>query len=387
VSDSAVHDSVAPEREAIAKGARDPRIDALRCVAILLVVLGHSITVVAGSAVPGPGLVSVDPGLWVPISVATFPLLSIVYSFSVPLFAFVSGLVTRRGPQRSFAETVRRRALGLLVPYFCWFFVYYGLSVAAGRSVPPFGVTILSVALDPSNPRGLWYLYAIFVCAVVLDAVARLPRPRGAVAYSVAAAVVVGCVPAVGSIGLLGLNKVLWVYPFFAAGYLVSTAESWVLSRRLAVVAGGSVVFAALAWARYPVHVWNLAPVSKVGGFFAAPGSDGAYAISTVATTLVSYACAVAACLALYALYLGFDGGFTRAQAWVGRRALGVYAMHGVAQIGLVEILGIRWWPAVFVLSAAASIGVTLVIERIPVANSLLLGSSRPGRGPSLVGS
>ena len=76
------------------KRQRDDRIDALRGLAIALVVLGHSLVrMLPASATAAPGL-QFEAGLgWVPVSMMANPLLNVIYSFHMPLFAFLSGFV------------------------------------------------------------------------------------------------------------------------------------------------------------------------------------------------------------------------------------------------------------------------------------------------------
>jgi surface polysaccharide O-acyltransferase-like enzyme len=79
----------------------------------------------------------------------------------------------------------------------------------------------------------------------------------------------------------------------------------------------------------------------------------------------------------LYAAYHWLSGAALRWQAVVGRRTLGIYAMHSMAQVALVQLLGLKVVPVVFGVSVVASFLATLVIERIPVARTVLLDVRR----------
>jgi fucose 4-O-acetylase-like acetyltransferase len=103
-----------------------------------------------------------------------------------------------------------------------------------------------------------------------------------------------------------------------------------------------------------------------------------------VGPVFVRYASSFAAIIALTALYSGWSGRVMDWQAWLGRRTLGIYAIHQILQVGLFA-LGVTNWIAMFALSLSISIGLTLVLERIPVVRGLLLGQwKKPAakRGP-----
>lgn len=344
----------------VAPGRRDASIDALRAVAILLVVLGHAITSAARVSEGGVGLVSVGPNLWVPLSVTTDPLLTILYSFHMPLFAFVSGLVLYKVVPDSLSVQVRKRATGLLLPYFAWFTVTFLLAVAAGRAdLGDFLSELLSVAVYPANHRALWYLHALFTAAIVLAGMRRIAGSRRwpilAMALVAAASL---AIPGTREIGFLGIGNVVFVLPFLAAGYLATGARSFIAARRRLFVALGVPAFATLSvLAVYSAQ--TKLPIPIVGPIMSA---------------LMVWLSTVIAAVAIYALYLGVRDSVLRPQAWLGRRSLGIYATHSMFQVVLVEVFGLRIAPLLFVTSVLMSLAATLVIERIPFVKSVLLG-------------
>ena len=88
---------------------------------------------------------------------------------------------------------------------------------------------------------------------------------------------------------------------------------------------------------------------------------------------LLTYVCAAAATFALYAVYVGRSGRAVDAQAWLGRKSLGIYAMHSTV-IRLFVRVGITNVPALIVLSLGVAVLLTALLERIPLVDSLLLG-------------
>ena len=155
---------------------RNTSADSLRGLAIVLVVLGHSIVSVAWVYHAGPGLTMLSDGHWVSDAIAFNPLLNIVYAFHMPLFAFVSGLVSWRPKLSPALGQIRSRFLGLMVPYFAWVVVYY---VLTARPIVLDGL-LRGLRTAAANPwGGLWYLYALFLCYLLLIVIQRLPFSSG----------------------------------------------------------------------------------------------------------------------------------------------------------------------------------------------------------------
>jgi fucose 4-O-acetylase-like acetyltransferase len=95
--------------------ARRRDIDALRGVAICLVIAGH--------------LGFADLG-------ATW-LVGVIYSFHIPLFVFMSGYVLWRPDAQPTRKWLARRFQGLMLPYIAWTAIYWGLSWLTTRTMPP----------------------------------------------------------------------------------------------------------------------------------------------------------------------------------------------------------------------------------------------------------
>jgi len=352
----------------------------------VLVVLGHSIVSVAWVYHAGPGLTLLSEGHWVSDSIAFNPLLNTVYAFHMPLFAFVSGLVSWRPKLSPALSQVRSRFLGLVVPYFMWVVVYYALTarpfVAAGL--------LEGLRVAAANPwGGLWYLYALFECYLLLILIQRLPCARWIFAATALTAVVMSASKLGGS-HFLGIGDVTYIYPFFIGGYLIAEKSGEFFSRRYLVAGISLAAFAVLLVARGPIWRPDMSWVAH------AAKTTSAYLhrtwhirradqIANIAgPVFVRYASSFAAIIVLTALYSGWTGRLMDGQAWLGRRTLGIYAIHQILQVGLFA-LGVTNWIAMFALSLGISIGLTLVLERIPVVRGLLLGQwKKPAvrRGP-----
>ena len=331
-----VRTTIAEHRIGGVRLARDESIDALRGLAIALVVAGHAIPFAGLSLVGGPGFVKVDTNYWVPLRTATDLSFNLIYAFHMPLFAFVSGLVFWPPRDASLHAQIAARTRGLLVPYFSWLVVLFVLAVVvpATTLVPP--KTFESVVVDALVGRGglLWYLYALFICATVVIGLSHVRRFPWLLPASALLAVLLRALPLPN---VLYLSQVLWIYPFVVLGYLLRPMNAWVMNRRVAVSAIASGVFGGLFYLWYPQQVPSLEPIGSLAVAMHERGIRGGLALSMV----LPYLCASAAILALYAIFAGRRGRAIDLQAWFGRKSLGVYAIHAPV-LGLLLYAGVK---------------------------------------------
>jgi fucose 4-O-acetylase-like acetyltransferase len=351
--------------------ARDKSIDALRGLAIVLVVVGHAFLLAAWSQHPGPGLVRLGTHTWIPLATATNVPLGLIYSFHMPLFAFVSGLVLWPPREVAVGSQIARRARSLLLPYLAWFMITFVVAYDV-IDLPPegFGAALTDIVVGRHGLGGLWFLYALFVCMVILIVLERAPHSRRVLAVSAFAAIAwpTGLIP-VEVPDVLYLRSVVGIYPFVVLGYLLRRSESRVAERRLPTTAVASAMFLPLFYLRNPVFAPDLAPIAQSAVAMHNAGVRGGYFL----VLLLPSACALAAVLALYGLYVNRQGRVVEAQAWLGRKSLGIYAMQGPVLYWLVNA-GIKNVLVLSVVAVATSAASTALLERIPVLRTILLG-------------
>jgi len=146
-----------PNSAASGLQARDAVLDMAKGLAILLVVLGHT-------------LQGMSPQF------DDLPAFRVIYAFHMPLFAFLAGAAAahwlRRidlaGPQRARAAEalvrMRRSSLHLLVPFATWTLIGWAMA----HSATPLPEYLLRVLRQPDV--SLWFLPAMFWCAVFASA-------------------------------------------------------------------------------------------------------------------------------------------------------------------------------------------------------------------------
>jgi fucose 4-O-acetylase-like acetyltransferase len=347
--------------------SRVVQYDALRGLAVLLVVLAHAI------ALPNihEALTAVESGVY-----------SLITSVYMPLFAFLSGLVQGRFSGPVTWPVVRRRAFGLMVPYFAWAIIRaLGLLWSPVVRAHPVGwlLDLGAVLVDP-RAASLWFLYALFMC-YVLAAVVRGVNPS--TRALVASAAIIAAVAFFPVPNWLGARDVAWLFPFFVLGLL--EAGSGRMRRRVVVLGAAALYTTTLAM------IWPLVGQGEQWWLSAYRSAVVTVGFASEATTvwipnrailLGRYACAAAGVTLLYNLFMSLPSRRVGPLASIGRRSLGVYALHSWAiEAGIA--VGVHSTAILFGVATAVSLVVTNGLERVPLTARILLG--RTGRNSSHV--
>ncbi|MBQ9551257.1 MAG: acyltransferase family protein [Clostridia bacterium] len=162
------------------------KLDNLKLLLIFLVVLGHV------------------ADLYAETSQATGYLRYIIYTFHMPLFLFVSGLVGKR--------SVRERRYSHIATYFGLYIFIKILNFAANWATA--GVLPkVTVFADRGEP---WYAFCLFAFGFITICVDKL-KPAYVLILSVLLACLAGYDKTVGD--LLCLSRIIVFYPFYYLGY------------------------------------------------------------------------------------------------------------------------------------------------------------------------
>lgn len=130
-------------------------IDVARAIALVLVVVGHTERgLVAAGVMPGTEVEDFD---------------RIVYSFHIPLFFMISGLLfTKSIERRPFMSSWKARALRIVQPCLIWSVALLGLIVlAATQANTPVSAqdALTGILLLPLQPVSIfWFPYTLLIC-------------------------------------------------------------------------------------------------------------------------------------------------------------------------------------------------------------------------------
>ncbi len=188
---------------------RDTAVDALRGVAMLMVVLGHTIT---GCVYGYQGTV----------------IFNIIWSLQMPLFFLISGYVTRYSlPMKTWGDLAARlgkRTCAYIAPWIVWSFVIRGLLLGEG-SFLDMGRLLWNMDTGYWFLISLWTISCSFTIASFIGL--RLACRRGDIAElcltSILYLLFMGmlvCVGLIAGLSFLGIKLTLYYMPFFFMGYL-----------------------------------------------------------------------------------------------------------------------------------------------------------------------
>lgn len=187
---------------------RNSYVDIVRGIAMLLVILGHTITGCTEGAE--------DSFLF-----------NIIWSLQMPLFVLVSGYVTRYSRRTESASALRkyvkRRTIAYLLPWVVWTFLVRGLIF---KKTHFFNIGWLLYHMD----AGYWFLTTIWTISMIFG-VSTFFASKAAnshekrrhilvfVFYCIGMAILAGIGLLMG-MSFLGIRLTLYYMPFYFAGYL-----------------------------------------------------------------------------------------------------------------------------------------------------------------------
>jgi fucose 4-O-acetylase-like acetyltransferase len=363
---------------------RDSRIDALRGLAIALVVLRHAIPWTQHVDPFGFGpVLSYDPW-WIPgllrqpnsasYAGALTVTMNVYAPFFVTLFGFLSGYVLFGKDDG--IRLLSGRFVRLIVPYFSWVLLTYALY---NRFVMPVS-DLPKALLGMSIPGGLGYFYELFLATCIFVAVRKVSKKTSVLLVTALAAAVLGRIALAGGAWAAAIARSIGMYSFVALGYIWAAKRVWLSAHRRGTLWLGLAAYPALLaliWPPLGGSSWlerTATTLAQNGGL------PGGYALKTlcvaVVTPLVHLGAAMAAIAVLFVLYEALPASIARPQAALGKRTLGVYAIHIPVLFLTIQVLGIRDLIVASALAVGGSYLLAGLIDRVPVARYLLLGAS-----------
>lgn len=118
-------------------------LDFLKALAIILVIWGHAIQALDNNFFQNP--------LW-----------ELIYSFHMPLFAFLSGYFATNSVRMTMVDFLKKRSIQLLLPVMVWSIVLLILKIILYRPEHYMGI------IKPSFQYDFWFIKCIFICALLM---------------------------------------------------------------------------------------------------------------------------------------------------------------------------------------------------------------------------
>ena len=196
---------------------RNQFVDIMRGIAMLLVVLGHTMT---GSTIN---------------SQSSF-LFNVIWTLQMPLFILISGYVTRYSKElENKSELIfylKKRTFSYLLPWFIWTVLVRGVIFGENSFLNP---RFILWHMD----NGYWFLFSIWTITVIYGISnligAKITTNRYKRMLATGGAYILGLlllagIGAVFGISFLGIKLTLYYMPFFFAGYLYGQVREKLMS-------------------------------------------------------------------------------------------------------------------------------------------------------------
>ena len=279
---------------------RNQFVDIMRGIAMLLVVLGHTMTGCTAD------------------SQKSF-LFNIIWSLQMPLFILISGYVTKYSrpisDSKGLWKYVKRRTIAYMLPWAVWSFVVRGIIFGQDRFL---NVRSLLWSMD----SGYWFLATIWTISMIFGMASFIAERLSNESVLKKQVVLLMCYLAgmvlLAGIGLLlglsffAIKLTLYYMPFYYAGFLYGQFDDKIMkseSGKKAVDCAVAICFVIWLYVILRHSLYDMA--------------DSGFAIILRAAT------SQAGCIAVCGLCKGiFSDKIGGALAWIGKHSLEVYLTH-----------------------------------------------------------
>jgi fucose 4-O-acetylase-like acetyltransferase len=335
-------------------------LDALRGLAIFLVVFGHAVQ----DNLPDP-----DSSL----------IFRLIYSFHIPLFIAISGYLAWKHINNKDISYLKKKCVTLVVPFLSWYCAGYAIrgiaswiSTGTFSDTPGFFEYLLSLVIRPD--AGLWFLWILFLCFVVLFIALKCEKQLGD--YAIAGAIFLLFSLYFLPVQNYHLGLLQWYFPFFSLAYLAAkyqdTVQPW---------EGPATILAVLA---FPVLMlfWHFsAPPSglpELLAYFSLPTTGFLPLVITWAFKYLTAFSGIMIAIALIRMFRPLPP-ITALLSWLGKYTMDIYVSFLVF-LGFL-ITGLTWLhvdslPVKIVvctiLSPVLSLGLSFLVLRKSTLLSLL---------------
>lgn len=189
---------------------RNDTIDVLRGIAVLAVILGHSVQ---------RGLVT---------GYDTTLLWKVIYSFHMPLFVILSGFTLYMSKPRYDLQWIKNKVFRLIIPLITWTVIAQlvnGFSFTGLQPHLSFSTTVIGfVKRSVVHPDWIfWFLWIIFVYMVIFLVVNKITDKIGLLKkYQIVIFAVVWGILYVLPDNFFGIGLIFYYFPIFVAGFYLS---------------------------------------------------------------------------------------------------------------------------------------------------------------------
>lgn len=325
---------------------RNPIVDIMRGIAILMVVLGHTMTGCTQNAEK------------------SF-LYNIVWSLQMPLFILISGYVTKYSREidsvSSLWNYLKRRTISYLLPWAVWSFLIHGFIIGQHNYL---NIRWMMWHMD----SGYWFLATIWTISMIFG-FARFLAVKASKHDGIKRQIVflllyvtgMALLAVIGKfegLSFLAIKLTLYYMPFYYAGYLFGVYRERILSDSLGKKAVDvTVAVCGIVWiyllTRY--HIFEL--------------EDGGISLIIRATASMTGCIAVCGLCSALLSDRALDSKTSKAIVWVGTHSLEIYLAHYI----FLDLMKAGKTPVFNSVSGASLTVVNWIIAIAAVTGLILL--------------
>lgn len=309
-------------------------IDNAKGFAILLVVIGHVIQMMYS---PGSADQNV---MW-----------RYIYSFHMPFFMLLSGLVTVFTPHKALLiKKIGRRFVQLIIPFCSW-----GVVWTCTINNVPFHRIFITPDLS------LWFLWALFFINLAYYIALYVCSKLKWLNKVVAVLLVYPFLMLASELanGALGTYFLVVFYPYFLIGVIIGQYKSmllkWKFTESVSIVSGSLFVLLAYYWYRFPSCV---------------PRDSARWVFVINDSKLIHFLIAMCGCIAVTGFFVRYGNRTIWPLTALGRITLPIYAIHQSLIWGMMTVAtpDMKYFfksvPGAF-MCLAVILGGTLIIYKI----------------------
>lgn len=340
--------------------SRNLKIDVIRGIAILLVILGHNIQYGSGNDFYQTG------------SYFENFLFKFIYSFHMPLFALLSGYLFFWSMKRPMKQVLKKRATSLLLPIFCWITLE-----SIGKSIVSFTKNQFSFSeflydYVSSFLGALWFLWAILWCSLIVILVEKLFKGQVWI-YGML------IVPLLFTPARYNFHLYTYMYPYFVVGFLFNKFNGngvyrRVIKKDLYAFVMAVIVFVVLfLFYGYDFYIYTTGIDLFAGnGILIQLGID-------IYRWIIGFAGSSTIIILCKIVCNRWQGTGFKVLAYLGQISLGIYILNSYVNRVLLRLAAelkpnVFIWIAETLVSVAVYAIVVEMIKKIPAAKQLLLG-------------
>ncbi len=335
---------------------RNNLVDIIRGIAILMVILGHTIS--------NNNITEYENSI----------IYKIIWTLQMPLFMIISGYITKYSKKidniRSLRCYIAKRTFSYILPWMVWTFIIRNILIS-GRNITE--LPELCIYIINHMDSGYWFLFCIWhLCIVwgIANYISVKIASKARIAWTVIMSLLIGGISfialiVVGGVNFLAVKYSIYYLPFYLLGYVSGHIDYNKINRNFynAAVLIALIIFA-ISVCRYNIY----------------------FSADTISDICIRYISSLSGCVVVIYItsefFKGTHSKLNRFLATVGRESIGLYLTHYIylsiiknnAAVSLYSMEGCISIMLNYVITIMFTLITVYLIKHIKYADMILFG-------------